>query len=535
MPINLNANVEQWEIRKRAVSSERGVVAAQNWMAAAVGADILHKGGNAVDAAVATAFALNVVEPWMSGMGGSGYMVVWLAQEGRAMVVDFQGTLPMTITTDDYPLDPAVPDSIMGFPGVADNAHVVGYRSITVPGAVAGLSAALARYGRLGFDTVLEPAIRLADNGLPVDWFATLQIALEAADLTRFPESARVYLPGGTPARPEQFVQLGALAETLKRLAHHGPRDFYEGRTGQLLASDLQAGGSRITIEDLASYEALIHDALVGYHRGASVFTAGETSGGPRLNEALQCVDENLDLSVPFGAHTYVTYVKALNKAFASHYQRLGRIDKAGCTSHLSTVDADGNMVALTNTLLSRFGSKVMLPSTGMLMNNGVSYFDPRPGFPTTMAGGKRINSSNMCPTVCVRDGKALFAVGASGANHIVPCTMQLTAFLLDYGLSLEEAFNLPRIDAGGCDSVRVDPAMGEAAVTLLAGEFELEVAQNLVFPKLYSCPSGVLRNPDTGQNFGVTDKSSPAAGAKVEAAFVIDQIGNDGRASVRA
>ena len=167
-------------------------------------------------------------------------------------------------------------------------------------------------------------------------------------------------------------------------------------------------------------------------------------------------------------------------------------------------------------------------------MNNSVSYFDPRPGNPVSMAGGKRINSSNMCPTLATRDGEALFAVGASGANHIVPCTAQITALLLDYGLSLEEAFHTPRIDASARGSVRADPAMGEAALAALAEVFELEIAQLLVFPKLYACPSGVLRDPASGTCWGATDKSSPIAGAAVPAPFELakdDAMANAARA----
>ncbi len=531
----MNKNIEQWHVHKRAVASERGVVASQNWMAAAAGADALSKGGNAIDAAVACAFALGAVEPWMCGLGGSGYMVIWLAAEKRATVIDFQGTLPQTISLDDYPLDPNVPESIMGFPGVADNAHVVGYRSITVPGAVSGLTTALENHGNLALDRVLGPALQLAERGMPVDWFATLQIALEAGELAKFPSSAATYLPGGAPAQPEQFLSLGKLPATLKRLAEHGPRDFYQGQTAERMAADLQAGGSRITTDDLAAYRPVIMAPLVGHHRGAEIYTAGENSGGRRLNEALQYVAQHLDLDQPIGAHTFATYAHGLNKAFTSHQQRLKPVINAGCTSHMSAVDGDGNMVALTYTLLNRFGSKVMLPSTGMLMNNSVSYFDPRPGFPTTMAGGKRINSSNMCPTVCVRDDQALFAVGASGANHIVPCTMQLTALLLDYGISLEDAFNRPRIDAGGRTSIRVDPALGQAVIDQLATEFELEIAQNLVFPKLYSCPSGVYRDPVSGHTCGMGDKANPVAGAVAEGPFSLDSGADAGTPSVRA
>jgi gamma-glutamyltranspeptidase/glutathione hydrolase len=520
----MNRNVEQWHVGKNAVSSERGVVAAQNWMAAAAGADAMAKGGNAIDAAVACAFALNVVEPWMCGMGGSGYAVIWLAQEKRATVIDFQGVLPNSIELSDYPLDPEVPESIMGFPGVVDQANVIGYRSITIPGAVSGLSLAQKHFGRLSFDRILSSAITLADRGLPVDWYATLQIALESEDLLKFTTSASTYLPAGAPPKPEQYLALGNLAKTLKYLSDNGPDEFYSGRIAELLAKDLQAGGSRITAEDLSGYSAKIIDPLVGEHRESVLYTAGKTSGGRRLHDSLEYVAKHLDLDEPFGAHTYEVYAKALNQAFRAHKNRLGRVDRVGCTSHMSVVDSDGNMVALTYTLLNRFGSKVMLPSTGMIMNNAASYFDPRPGFPATMAGGKRINSSNMCPTICVKDNEALFSIGASGANHIVPCTMQIAGFLLDYNFSLEKALNLPRIDASGRDAICVDPDVGENILEKLGNIFNLEVAQNLVFPKLYACPSAVYRDVKTSQTFGCSDKSNPAAGAVAEAEFTIEK-----------
>ena len=183
----------------------------------------------------------------------------------------------------------------------------------------------------------------------------------------------------------------------------------------------------------------------------------------------------------------------------------------------MSAIDADGNMVALTYTLLSRFGSKVVLPETGVIMNNAVSYFDPRRGKPTSIEPRKRINASNMCPTICIRDDEAVFAIGASGANHIVPCTMQLAAFMLDYGMSLENALNTPRIDAGYEDYIRVDPEIGHRAIAELSKEFKVEIAQNLVFPKLYACPSGVYRNAGTGQTEGCCDKMNPSSGAVAE------------------
>lgn len=514
----MNESVEQWMVRKPAVSSAEGVVAAQHWQAARAGAAMLARGGNAVDAAVACAMALNVVEPWMCGLGGSGFLLVWLAKEKQARVVNFQGTLPQAIDTADYPLDPAEPDSLMGYPGVEDQANVRGYGAALVPGAVAGLSTALAGHGRLSWAEVLAPTIALAERGLPVDWHTTLQVGIEMNLLRRDPAASAIFLPNGAPPQPDTYCPLPALTETLKTLAVEGPESFYRGALAEKIAGDLQNGGSRITAEDLAAYEVQQPPPLSGRHRGADVHTAGEDSGGPRLLEMLAFVEENLKPGKAVGPETWIAYAGGLDQAFATHKKKVGLVQEGGCTSHMSAVDGEGNMVALTYTLLNRFGSGVVLPQTGILMNNSVSYFDPRPGNPVSMTGGKRINSSNMCPTLATRDGEALFAVGASGANHIVPCTAQITALLLDYGMTLEEAFHIPRIDASSRGTVRADPAMGKAALDELAKVFELEVAQLMVFPKLYSCPSGVLRDPDSGTCWGAADKSSPIAGAAAPA-----------------
>jgi len=523
----MNRDVEQWTVAKTAASSERGVVAAQHKLAARVGAGMLAEGGNAVDAAVATALALGVVEPWMCGLGGSGYLVVWMAAEKRSYVLDFQGMLPAAIRGDDYPLDADVPYSIMGFPGVVDRQNEVGYRSITVPGAVKGFSLAAERFGYFGFDHLLQPAIALAARGLPCSWFTTLQVSLAMADLRRDREAARIYLADGTPPKPEQFLPLGKLEETLKRLADAGPDDFYEGQTAELMAADLKAGGSRIDADDFSAYEVLEAEPLTDTHRGAVLHTAGPTSGGPRLLEALSHIEQHLDPSQGIGAGTWAIYADALNAAWRSHKQRIGRATEVGgCTSHLSVVDADGNMAALTYTLLNRFGSAVVLPSTGILMNNAVSYFDPRPGYPTSMAGRKRINASNMCPMIAIRDGEAIFALGASGANHIMPCTTLIAALMLDFGLSLEDAMHHPRIDASDRGSIRVDPRLGDEVLAALSEDFELEVAQLLVFPKLYSCPSGISRDPASGYCQGLNDPSQPIGGAAGAAPFKLESEG---------
>ncbi len=294
---------------------------------------------------------------------------------------------------------------------------------------------------------------------------------------------------------------------------------------GERLVADLKAGGSLIDLDDLSAYEVLEHESRQDKHRDAVLHTAGPTSGGPRMIDTLNHITDHLEPAAGIGAASWKIYADGLNKAWRRHKEKIGRITEIGSsTSHLSTVDAEGNMVALTYTLLNRFGSCVVLPSTGILMNNAVSYFDPRPGFPTTMEGRKRINASNMCPTIATQDGEAIFAIGASGANHIMPCTTQIAALMLDFGLTLDEAMNHPRLDASDRHSIRVEPRFGAEVIEALAQDFELEIALRLVFPKLYSCPTGVSRDPATGLCHGLNDPSQPIGGASAAAPFKLRQ-----------
>jgi gamma-glutamyltranspeptidase/glutathione hydrolase len=507
--------IEHWSVAKQAVVSKRGVVAAQDQRAAAVGARVLGDGGNAVDAAVATAFALGVVEPWMCGLGGSGYLLVWNAATKRAEVFDFQGVLAGATDPAQYPLDPMVPVSTMGFPGVKNELNTVGYRSVSIPGAVRGLCEALDAYGAKKLDAVLSPVIDLARAGVGVSWFTTLQIALAARELQADKAAGQLFMPGGNPLLPDSVLHNKPLTRSLETLAAQGPDAMYGGSLGARMVEDLQAGGSVIALEDFARYQVVRSESLCAEHRGYQVHTAGATSGGPRLLDTLKFVEAQLDVNRGIGPHSWLVYARALSEAWRAHSERIGRATEvSGCTTHLSVVDEAGNMVALTYTLLSRFGSGVLLPQTGILMNNAVSYFDPRPGYPTSMASGRRINASNMCPTIAVRDNGDGFAVGASGANFIMPCTTIITALMIDFGLSLEAAFNCARLDVSEAGRLRADPLLGDDVINTLSEEFALEQAQRLVFPKLYAGPSGVSRNGADGTLCGINDPSQPVGAA---------------------
>jgi len=540
---HLNRERENWALTTPAARSNNGVVASQHRVAAQAGAAQLDAGGNAIDAIVATAYALNAVEPWMSGLGGAGFMVIWLAKEQRAVALDFQGVLAGDTRLEDYPVDPNLPATPMGFPGVVDNANIEGYRSITVPGAVAGLDHALSRFGSKQRADVMAPAIELAERGLHVDWFTSLQIGVCARTLARDPISASIYLPGGHPATPESRLRIPNLAETLREIAEGGAETFYRGALAERIVADLQAGGSRISRADLAAYEVFEYAPMVAEHRGYTLYTPGEVSGGLRQREMLahtcNAMPTPPENPTP---ETWLAYAEALEHCWKRHKIRNGvlpatddgvpvetdgaiDIENGACTSSMSSVDAEGNMVALTYTLLNRFGSGVTLPSTGMLMNDSVSYFDPRPGYPTTMAGGKRINSSNMCPTLAVKNGEARFSAGASGGNLIMPAVTQVAALMMDFDMDVEAAVHHPRLDASYRGSVRIDPRFSPETLAKLGVRFELEIAQQLVFPKLYACVSAVSRDPESGECIGINDPTQPIGGGATPAPFQIEPL----------
>lgn len=511
---------DQWTLFKPAVKDAGGVAASQHILAAEAGAEMLRKGGNAVDAAVATALALAAVEPWMCGLGGSGFMVIWLAKEQRAVALDFQGVLPGALTAEDYPLDPALPPTLMGFPAVKDWKNTRGAAAATLPGAVAGLSHAAENFGRLGFAEALAPAIRHAETGIAVSWYTALLIGHEYEIVSQDPVTKSIYLPGGRPLQPGETMFIPELANTLKRLRDHGAQDFYHGQIARSLVADMQAQGNRITLEDLAAYRVQESGTLTTTHRGTTLHTVGEQSGGQRLNDMLAHIAGALPQPPAQPTpESWLIYADALEHAWRNHRAKNGTLPNGGVTeigahtSSLSAADAEGNMVAMTYTILDHFGCGVTLPGTGIILNNGVSYFDPRPGLNTTMQGGKRINSSNMCPTVAVRDGKAVFAIGASGGDLIMPAVAQIAALMLDFDMTLEEALHSPRLDASHRGSISADPKLGQAVLDLLATKYRVEIHPNDVAPKMYAFPSGVAR--EGGTLAGLSDPFHPDAGAR--------------------
>ena len=513
----IEGSIETWQIRKPAVESSKGLVASQHFEASRSGARVLAAGGNAVDAAVAAGIAIGTVEPFMSGLGGCGHMMVYLAAEDRAYDVDFGVRAPRALDPDDYALDAGTDSDLFGWPSVIDDRNVVGPYSFAVPGFVAGMAAALERFGTRSWAESIEPAIALARQGMDVDWYATLKIAAAAPQLRDYVESARVYLPGGhVPAGewggPVPRITLGNLAATLERLAEAGPRDFYEGRIAAKIAVDMEKLGSSMSAADLAEYQAAIVPAQTFDYRGARLHAATDLTAGPTLRRTLEMLAERTSPGPSPDADMYASYAGSLLDAYAERLESLGDDGEAGgstCTTHMSVVDGEGNMVALTQTLLSVFGSKVVLPETGILMNNGIMWFDPNPGRPNSIAPGRR-PLTNMCPTIVDTGRGTRVAVGASGGRRIMPAVMQLISFLVDFPMTVDEACHHPRLDVSGTPLVTLDARLPAAVRETLAARYETRRAQHGVYPALFACPNLVARNMESGMNTGGAFVMSP-------------------------
>ncbi|MFZ2157797.1 MAG: gamma-glutamyltransferase [Bradyrhizobium sp.] len=520
------------QIRKPAISSKGGVVAAQSRKAAEVGAAVLAAGGDCVDAVIATTFALGVLEPWMSGVGGGGVMVLYRARDNRYEVIDYGMRAPNSLRPEDYPLTgEGAASDIFPWPRVKDDRNLHGPGSIAVPGVVAGMEEAHRRHARMPWQDLLAPAIDLAGKGLLVDWWTTLMIASTAADLRRYPASAAAYLKDGLPPNAQWGIKSTVrlpqdrLKATLSYLAAEGPRDFYQGDLARSIATDVQAAGGSLSAADLAAFRAYGREALAIPYRGGNVYATPELTCGPTLAHTLRLLQQNLKpgRNGPDAA-AYAEYALALQSAYRERLQDMGDADgrralgaehlAPSCTTHFSIVDREGNMAAVTQTLLSTFGSKFVTPQSGITMNNGIMWFDPTPGGPNSLEPGKRC-LTNYTPVLAeTADGRRL-AVGASGGRRILPAVTQLLSFVMDYGMDLEAAIHTPRIDASEGAVVIGDVRLPTQVREALRGRFDYEEARVQTFPMKFACPSVVLSNGET--NSGAVDISQPWGDAVAE------------------
>ncbi len=513
---------ENWLLTKPSATGRRGIVVAQARSGAEAGVAILDAGGNAVDAAVATAMALASQEPWNSGLGGyGGFAVVHRAGQARADVVDFGPVSPRNLTTANFPLTGRMSEQGFRWPEVEGDTNIHGPLAVAVPSAVAGCERLHTSWGRLPMAEVMAPAVALAKRGLLLDWFTTLKIASAAADLRRYPESARIYLRDGLPPLPPAegnpgFLPLGNLAATIEYLAHAGWRDFYEGDIAAAFLRDQARIGGVIDAADLRDCSARILPALQAPWRGGRTLQlAPGMTASPTLCRVLPAM-AGLPLSERPDAGWYRRLATELRGAYAARLAgEEPTPEPAGyetCTTHITVCDGDGTMVTMTTTLMANMGSRVVLPETGLLMNNGIMLFDPRPGQPNSIAPRKRL-LTNMCPMI-LRDGdRPVLAAGASGGRHIMASVFQLMTYIADFGMDPETAAHFPRLSVAGPDKVTADVELGAEVITALVSDGPTDVIRRGLMPAGFANPNIIVQRPD-GSRTGISDDRSPWSAA---------------------
>jgi gamma-glutamyltranspeptidase/glutathione hydrolase len=463
-----------------------GLVVADSELASQAGMEILKRGGNAVDAAVATAFALAVVDQASSGLGGGGFMVIYDAKERRAHALDFRETAPEAARAELY--------SRNGKP--ARDLSVTGALAVAVPGEVAGLVQAAKRFATLPLKDLLAPAIRYASEGFPLD--ATLRYAIDRQQgvMKKFPDLARIYMPKGEVPGEGEVIRQTELGETLKAIASNGADSFYQGSIAEAMIETIKKEGGLLNADELKNYKAVWREPLLGSYRKRTVITMPPpSSGGVALVQMLNVMEGHQLQKIPHNSATYLHLLaEVLKQAFADRAQYLGDPDfvnapvaklvsrdyaawirgrlspakthpakfygmthfkpEQGGTTHFSVVDRNGNAVACTLSVNTRFGSKLLVAKTGIVMNNTMDDFSIHPSGNVYGLLGNDANSlrpkkrplSSMSPTIILRGDRPELIVGAAGGPRIISATLQTILNVIDYRMPVAKAVDAPRI-----------------------------------------------------------------------------------------
>ncbi|UYV35698.1 gamma-glutamyltransferase [Rhodobacteraceae bacterium D3-12] len=515
-------------VSKPGVRSAQGVCVAQNTRAAGIGAEILANGGSAFDAAVAVSFALGVLEPWMSGIGGGGGLLFRDGASDAVQTIDFGLVAPAGLDPDIYRLEPGYSNDMFPWRNVQENRNSSGIHSVATPGVIAGMGRLHAHGGRMPWRDLLAPAIELAREGVRSDWYAQVFVSTCMGKLRDDPALCQTFLPGGLPpaaaglAAGQAGWRLSALADTLEQLAHCGWEDFYCGDLATSIASEVRDAGGSLGLSDLGAYEAHQNAAQSTAFRDAKVFLSPGLSSGKALARAL----ELMPVTDSLGGVWFAEMAQALHQAQSERWREDG--DGAGddatvpkatdhdgtgkpvdCTTHFAVSDGQGNLISVTQTILSAFGAGVMLPKTGIILNNGMMWFDPEPGKPNSIAPGKRC-LMNFAPTI-LNQGEAWSAIGAAGGRRILSAVAQLIGFMVDHGRDGQAALQAPRMDCSIAGKVTVPQELADLAEIGAKG-LDLAVAPALPWPLTYAIPS-VLSVGSAGST-GYADPVSPWSGA---------------------
>jgi len=469
------------------VFARKGMVVAQEPLAADVGVAVLKSGGNAVDAAVAVGFALAVTHPYAGNIGGGGFMLIRMA-DGRTTFIDFREKAPHQASRNMY----------LDADGKLTRDSIIGWRAAGVPGTVRGLELAQKKYGRQSWTELLQPAIELASKGFPVSHWMMQSLRANAESLSQFPDSKRIFLKGGAFYDWNEIFRQPDLARTLERIAHQGAKDFYEGETARMIAREMEKNGGLITLDDLRDYQAVERKPLEGDYKGYHVITSPPpSSGGAGILQMLGMLDgSGYEKTGAGSANTYHYLAEVMRRFYADRNEYLGDPDfvknpieplldpayirkrresidptlatpseqispglpggkESTETTHFSIADEQGNVVAVTYTLNAGYGSKVTVPGAGFLLNDEMDDFAAKPGSPNlfglvqgetnAIAPGRRPLSS-MVPTIVVKNGKPFLVLGAPGGSRIITAVLQVMLNVMDFGMNLQDAIDFPRV-----------------------------------------------------------------------------------------
>jgi gamma-glutamyltranspeptidase / glutathione hydrolase len=514
----------QRRVTKPSVRSKGGIVVSQNRVASEVGARVLKEGGHAADAAVATALAVGVVEPWMSGIGGVGGALVYEAKTGKVTALDFGGRSPAALDPNDFPITGGADDDLFGWALVKDRRNTVGARAVAVPSEPAGLDRLHKMFGRKAWRDLVTPAVRLAGDGMVVDWHTMLWVTTAFADLMDDPGARKWFTVGGAPPQPPAAtagspvarLRNPELARTLQTLATEGAGALYRGPLARAIADDVKAMGGYLSESDLAKYQVIDSAPLEIAWCDQTIHVIPELNGGPTLAVAYADLRKRRTRSEPApSGQTFVDYAAALNTGWADRFKRLGDAGERSAptsTTHLCVVDREGNVVTLTQTLLSGFGARIVLPQSGILMNNGINWFDPRPGGPNSIAPDRRV-LANYAPAIMT--GRETIGIGGSGGRKILPAVFQILAMCAEFGFDLDRAFQVPRLDVSGGARVVADRRMPQAILDALASNHDVVLAEPLVYSNPYTIAGAVRRAGDL--NEGATEPENPWSEAVAE------------------
>lgn len=480
--------------------AQQGAVVSDNPLATKAGMEILKAGGNAVDAAVATAFVLAVVDQSASGLGGGGFMVIYQAKEKKAHALDFRETAPAAANREQYTKG--------GKP--APSLSLTGALAVAVPGEPAGLAEAQKRFGTMPLAAVMAPAIRYATDGFLPQVRLRYALDRQLANLRKFPDLARVMLVNDEIPAEGQPIRQRELAESLKAIAEQGPKVFYEGWIGQAIAERIKKEGGALTLDDLKNYKPMWREPIIARYRKWTVVTMPPpSSGGVALVEALNVLEGYKIGAMGHNSPAYLHLLtESLKHAFADRAQYLGDPDfvqvpterlisrdyaafvrgkvspkktyppksygfaaykaEKGGTTHLGVVDKNGNAVSSSLTVNTQFGSKILVAETGIVLNNEIDDFAIHPGTPNVFGlVGSDANSlqpkkrplSSMAPTVILEGDKPALVVGASGGPRIISATLQTVLNVLDFRMPLKKAMEAPRIHHQWLpDEIAVEP-----------------------------------------------------------------------------